>query len=341
MSQTGKIVASTGGIPIETITGNSGGAVSPQANNIALLGSGIVTVTGNPATHSLTVSASGTVPSSFVTDLGTAIPALGVLNIYGDVDDNIITTGAGNSVWISLSDNLNNMLSITMANSGDIQTADGAGETIRLNAYNNTTASYDTFTTLTAGLVPTMDLDDAVTKASKYIYRKDGLDVLPVDGGLGTSVLPLDGQIPIGITATNLYVPATLTAGAGIGIVNAPGSITISSAAGAFTWSEETGATIALAVDNGYICNRGSLITATLPATAALGKTIRLVGKGAGLYAIAQNAGQTIHYTNKDTTTGVGGSLTALNQYDAIELICTVADTDFTVLSSIGNFTVV
>ena len=41
---------------VETLTGNSGGAVGPTANNINILGTGSVVVTGNPGTSTLTIS---------------------------------------------------------------------------------------------------------------------------------------------------------------------------------------------------------------------------------------------------------------------------------------------
>lgn len=44
---------------VETLTGNSGGAVGPTGNNINVVGSGTVTVTGNPGTSTLTISDSG------------------------------------------------------------------------------------------------------------------------------------------------------------------------------------------------------------------------------------------------------------------------------------------
>ena len=41
-----------------TLTGNTGGAVSPTAGNINVVGSGAITVTGNPGTHTLTITSS-------------------------------------------------------------------------------------------------------------------------------------------------------------------------------------------------------------------------------------------------------------------------------------------
>ena len=94
-------------------------------------------------------------------------------------------------------------------------------------------------------------------------------------------------------------------------------------------------------IDNGYITNNAGLVTVTLPDTAALGSVVRLSGKGAGGWLLAQNAGETIHFGNTDTTTGVTGSLASTNQYDAIELVCITANTDWVVISSVGNITVV
>lgn len=61
MSQAGTIDNGAGGTGVETLTGNTGGAISPSANNINVVGSGGVNVAGNAGTHTLTISFSGTV----------------------------------------------------------------------------------------------------------------------------------------------------------------------------------------------------------------------------------------------------------------------------------------
>ncbi len=51
----------TPGTVVETLTGNSGGAVGPDgSNNINVVGTGSITVSGNPGTNTLTISATGT-----------------------------------------------------------------------------------------------------------------------------------------------------------------------------------------------------------------------------------------------------------------------------------------
>jgi len=113
-----------------------------------------------------------------------------------------------------------------------------------------------------------------------------------------------------------------------------------SMSAGGFTWNEVTGTSQAASVNNGYICNNASLVTVTLPDTAAVGSVVRVAGKGAGGWRIAQNASEIIHFGNVDTTTGVGGRLDSTDTNDAVELLCIVADTEWMVLSSQGNITI-
>lgn len=110
---------------------------------------------------------------------------------------------------------------------------------------------------------------------------------------------------------------------------------------GGMTWSEVTGTSQAGAVNTGYILNNAGLVTLTLPTTAALGSVIKVAGKGAGGWKIAQNASEVIHFGDTNTTTGTGGSIESTNRYDSVELLCTVADTEWTVISSVGNITVV
>lgn len=109
---------------------------------------------------------------------------------------------------------------------------------------------------------------------------------------------------------------------------------------GGITWSIITADQSAV-VDNGYICNKGTLLTLTLPTTSAVNTVIRVAGMNAGLWKIAQNASQKIHFGNVTTTTGTGGSLASVHARDAVELICVVADLEWNVISSVGNITVV
>lgn len=114
-----------------------------------------------------------------------------------------------------------------------------------------------------------------------------------------------------------------------------------SSNGGAMTWTEITSDLNPMVVSNGYICNKASLLTVTLPATAAVGQRVAITGKGTGLWQLAQNSGQTIHYGSIDSTTGAGGYLAATVRYDCVEVQCITANTDWVVIRSVGTITVV
>ena len=111
-------------------------------------------------------------------------------------------------------------------------------------------------------------------------------------------------------------------------------------ASGLMTWTEVTGTSASMAINNGYIANNAGLVTLTLPSTAALGSVINVTGKGAGGWRIAQNSGQTIFFGTSSTTAGATGRLDSTATRDTIELVCVTANNDWNVLSSIGNITV-
>ena len=163
--------------------------------------------------------------------------------------------------------------------------------------------------------------------------------VIASDGQMGTLGTMTDGEVMIGSTGAD-PVLSTLTAGTNITITNAAGSITINSTASGLTWNEETGTSESMLVNNGYIANNAGLVTFTLPTTAAIGDIVRVTGKGAGGWRIAQNAGETIFFGAVSTTTGVGGRLDSTDDRDTVELVCVTANNDWNVLSVIGNITV-
>jgi hypothetical protein len=148
-----------------------------------------------------------------------------------------------------------------------------------------------------------------------------------------------NGQLIIGNTG-GTPTAATLTAGSGISIANAGASITISTTDVASSWTVVTTTSQSMAVNSGYISNNASLVTLTLPSTAAVGSIIQVQGLGAGGWQIAQNSSQLIHIGSQVTTTGTSGYLQSNNQYDSLTLLCVVANTTWTVLGGPqGNIT--
>jgi len=160
-------------------------------------------------------------------------------------------------------------------------------------------------------------------------------------GKAAANILPIvlaNGQILIGSTGFD-PVATTITAGTGISIVNGIGTITVN-AMTSLTWNDVTTGSQSLAVQNGYITNNGaSLVTYTLPVTAAQGTEIKIAGFSAGGWTIAQNASQQIRYGNVLTTVGVAGSLSSADQGDQVSLLCVTANLTWVVLNTQGNIT--
>lgn len=155
-----------------------------------------------------------------------------------------------------------------------------------------------------------------------------------------TGDITLDGQLIIGSTGNNPQAGFLTSTDASVTITNGAGTIDLAAKGGGiFAWEEVTTATKSAAVNMGYITNRGGGVAYTLPAAASVGDVIRIAGY-TGAWTLAQNAGQTIHFGNQDTTTGVGGSLASTDAGDSVEMVCVVTNNDFAIISSIGNITV-
>lgn len=149
-----------------------------------------------------------------------------------------------------------------------------------------------------------------------------------------------DGQLIIGSTAAPNMVVNTLTAGTGIGIVNGSGSITINASGGGLKWTVITGASQAMAVNNGYIANNGGQVAFTLPTVSAVGDMLAVTGiNNATGWKISYGLNQQIFF-GTSTCTLTTGSLTSFATRDTVTLVCIVANLEWQVISSIGNITV-
>jgi Pectinesterase len=156
-------------------------------------------------------------------------------------------------------------------------------------------------------------------------------------------VIPtLNGQIAIGSTG-NYPVTATLTAGSGIAITNAAGSVTIETSTGGFglNW-QVVNTSFTMTSGNGYIVLSGIGSNFTLPATSSVGSAIAIIGNDiATNFSILQTAGQQIRFGNKLTTLGASGSVNSTEDGSSIFLVCTVANTNWSVIEPVGNFNVI
>ena len=102
---------------------------------------------------------------------------------------------------------------------------------------------------------------------------------------------------------------------------------------GVVAWVDVDQASVSLANNTGYTVNHASLCTLTLPAVCPYGTVFRVVGKNVGGWKIAQSAGQIIHFGTVNTTVGTSGYLQNSAQFDAVELLCTITNMEFTVIN--------
>lgn len=159
-------------------------------------------------------------------------------------------------------------------------------------------------------------------------------------GSLTSATALTNGQLLIGSTGNDPSA-AALTAGTGIGIVNAAGSITINSVGGGLTWTTQSAST-ALLVNNGFIAIApGGALSFSLPATSAVGDVIALTLDDATSWTITQGANQRIRLGSSQTSLGVGGSLASTAAGDTVVLVCRTANLIWQAYSVIGNITVV
>jgi hypothetical protein len=173
--------------------------------------------------------------------------------------------------------------------------------------------------------------------SSKFTVDANGF-VSANGSGLGETITGNSGGA-LSPTAGNWNI----FGGTGISTSGSGSTLTINATGGGFTWNDITGTSASMVVNNGYLADNAGLVTLTLPATAAQFSAIVVAGHGAGGWTIAQNANQKIIFGSTATTTGASGSLSSSNANDVVFLLAVVggASTQWMVLSSVGNITVV
>ena len=180
-----------GGSPVETITGNSGGAVGPNgAFNINIVGSGTISVVGNPGTNTLTISDSAA---------GTITSVLGTAN-------EITSTNSGGPIVT---------LSIPAVFIAPGSVAVTSGFTVDAGA-----VTIDPFTT--AGMVE----NSAAGILSTFATTNHAVQVGNATGQLTSLALATDAQVLLGVTGAD-PIFATLTSSDG-SVTFTPGAGTLS-----------------------------------------------------------------------------------------------------------------
>lgn len=169
--------------------------------------------------------------------------------------------------------------------------------------------------------------------------------------GLGASAsiqasenITLAAATRLTLSASEYYAP-TMPLGANTNVLYinpATGELSQAPLVMVSNWEEVTTATKAMEINKYYIANFAgpAKLDFTLPLTCSVGSAFRIVGSSIG-WNLLQNAGQVVHAANLDTTVGVGGSLTSIFAASSIYFVCTVADTEFVLMSGYGEVDVI
>ena len=162
-------------------------------------------------------------------------------------------------------------------------------------------------------------------------------------GNGATDILPyaelINGQTIIGQTYTSFPLAATITAGTGIKVTNASGSITLDVTNGAMNTSV-IGTSQSLASNYVYFCTTGTNLSLALPTTSVRGDMIIVSLDGSTSWTITQATSQQIIIGTSSTTIGTGGSLASTAQGNTVIMVCQVANLKWVVQSQIGTITV-
>lgn len=297
VSGTTNRITSTGGTtPVLDISASYVGQTS-----IVTLGT-ITTGTWNGTT--IASSAGGTGFTTYAT--GDLIYASGIntlAKLAAGSNTNVLTLAGGVPTWAALS----GVVTSVSGTSNRITSSGGATPVIDIAATYVGQTSITTLGTITTGTWTATAIDATHGGTNQTTWTTG--DLLYASGSNTLA------KLGIGSTGN------VLTVAAGVPSWAAP------SGGGGITWTNVTGTSQAMAINSGYVANNAGLVTLTLPSTAAVGSVIQVMGAGAGLWKIAQNASQLIRFGNVTTTTGTGGSLSAQLQFDSVQLVCIVADT--------------
>jgi hypothetical protein len=109
--------------PLATLTGNSGGAVSGTASNINTIGSGSITVVGNPGTSTLTAQLTGLTNHNVLVGAGTAT----ITNVPPSTAGFVLTSNGAAADPSFQSVSASGAIITVSGNSGGPQVPDGSG----------------------------------------------------------------------------------------------------------------------------------------------------------------------------------------------------------------------
>lgn len=101
-----------------------------------------------------------------------------------------------------------------------------------------------------------------------------------------------------------------------------------------FPWVVETTTPVTMVTNSGYITNSASLVVLNLPLVSSVGDELSIAGMGTGGWSIHQAAGQSIVIGIVTSTAGISGSVSSQDYRDSMNLVCIVANLQWTVIGA-------
>lgn len=313
----------------ETITGDSGGALSPTAGNWNLLGSGSITTVGAGST--LTTQLTGLTNHAVLVGAGTTtITKVGPVASTGAV---LMSNGLSSDPGFSTATypattTINQILYSSSANVVAGLTAANSASLVSTSAGVPVWSSTMTNGQLIIG-------STGATPVAASLSAGTGITITP---GAGTITIAANGAV-IGQTITGDSGGALSPTAGNWNILGGPGCTTSGSGStltiNCPTFTDTTATT--LTTDNGYFATAAG--TYTLPASPAQGELIMIAADTTGAVAVTANTGQVIRIGNQVSSTA--GSLTSTARGDSLILRFRSSGSIWMVFGSIGNWTVV
>lgn len=213
MSQSGSWFNTSGpGAVVETLTGNTGGPVGPNAGNINILGVGNIIVNGFPALNDLFIGEISPSAITFDADSGSAMPtALGVItfaggtNVMTSATANTVTinaTGAGSFVWTVVTAGTQAISPFNgyIANNGGtlvftMPSVAAVGDTYRITGINNDSGWQIAQNAGQTIYIGNMQTTTGVTGYLKSTQTRDSVEIICVIANSSFNVLSSIGNI--------------------------------------------------------------------------------------------------------------------------------------------------
>ena len=312
-----------------TVTGNSGGAISPDgAGDLGLVG-GTTGLTFAGAANAQTLG--GTL---IVANGGTGVATM--TTAYAPVCAGTTATGTLQ------------VASTGLSTSGFILTSTGAASlpTFQAPAASSISITGDTGGALVGAAFTFTGGTTGLSFGGAGSTETVSGTLVAANGGTGRATHTAYAVI-CGGTTTTAPQQSIASVGTASQVLTSNGAGALptfqAAAGGGLTWTVTT-VNAGIVAGNGYISNKAGLLTMTLPASGAIGDIIEITNINTAVgFRVAQNALQAIRFSSSLTSVGVGGYLEATALGDSLKMVCTVAGTStrWIVLSSVGNLTIV